>query len=239
MLNFVICDDEKLMVNRLAFLFEKSFLNNDFDAKIAFKTTDPDELLTYISSNIVNVVILDIEFNGSKETGLDLASKIRTINKDCYIIFITSHFEHLAKAYHYKTFDYLFKNAITVDSITDTLTRLFDDIYTSTNNFYGIDKSGTYIDLNDVHFIEKQHMKLIYHCSSDKYEVYNSFIKIESDLPGNFMRCHKSYIANINNILSVKLSENKILFKNGSVCYIGPKYKTKFMEVFSNDAIVK
>lgn len=239
MLNFVISDDDVHMLDRLTLLFEKAFIRNDFDAKIVFKTTNYQDLLSYISQNKVNVVVLDIEFTGSDLNGLNIAERIRKVNKNCYLIFITSHFEYIMEAYKFKTFDYLIKSAITVDSISNTLTRLFDDACNNTNKFFKIDNKGTFIDLNDVQFIEKNGMKLIYHSSFENYETYNSFSKIEHRLPENFVRCHKSFIANVNNILSVKFSDNEILFKNNSVCYIGPKYKNMFMEVFKNDATVK
>lgn len=239
MLNFVICDDEINMLNKLCSLFAKNFLKNDFDAQIVFKTTDYKDALSFISNNEVNVVVLDIEFKGSKLNGLDIANEIRKINKNCYIIFTTSHFEYVMEAYKCKTFDYLIKNAITVDSLTDTLTRLFDDVSSSANKFLKIDNKGTFVDLNDIQFIEKNGMKLIYHTFQKDYETYNSFSRIADKLPDNFVRCHKSFIANVNNITNISFTDNSILFKNNSVCYIGPKYKNFLMEVISYDAVVK
>ena len=239
MLNFIICDDNIHMINKLSLLFEKAFVQNDFNAKIVLKTQNYKDVLSFISSNIVNVVILDIEFKNSSLNGLDIANEIRKINKDCYIIFITSHFEYLMKAYDYKTFAYLFKNSLSVESLSETLTRLFDDINGNTKKFLKIDNKGTFIDLNDIQFIEKCGMKLIYHTLHGRFDTYNSFSKIENTLPKSYARCHKSFIANMNNIVSVSLSANSIVFKNGELCYIGPKYKNSFMEVIDYDAICK
>ena len=239
MLNFIICDDDIHMIKKLSLLFEKAFIKNDFDAKIVLKTQNYKDVLSFMSSNIVNVVVLDIEFKNSKMNGLDIADEIRKINKDCYIIFITSHFEYLMEAYDYKTFAYLFKSSLSVDSLSDTLTRLFDDISGNTKKFLKIDNKGTFIDLNDLQFIEKSGMKLVYHTLHGCFDTYNSFSKIENNLPDSFMRCHKSFIANINNIVNISLSDNSIVFKNGDVCYIGPKYKNCFMEMIDYDAICK
>lgn len=237
MLNFVICDDSEHILNKLTLLFESAFSKGDFDAKIVFKSTDCNEVIKYISSNNVDVVVLDIQFNNADISGLDIAEQIRKLNKKCYIIFTTSHMEYIMQAYKFKTFDYLIKNTITVDLIVETLTRLFDDIYGTCTEYMKIDNKGTIIDANDIQFIEKDGMKLIYHTTFEKHEVYSSFSKIEGKLPENFVRCHKSFIANIKNISSVSLSENKITFKNKFVCYIGPKYKDSFMEVFKHDTI--
>lgn len=239
MLNFIICDDDPYVINKLSLLFEKAFVKNDFDAKIAFKTSNYEELLTFISSNLVNVVVLDIEFKNSKMNGLNIAEEIRKINKDCYIIFITSHFEYVMEAYDYKTFAYLFKNSLSVDTLSDTLNRLFDDISGSSTKFLRIDNKGDFLDLNDIQFIEKNGMKLIYHTSHGIVETYNSFSKIEGTLPDNFVRCHKSFIANVNNIVHIALVESTITFKNNEVCYIGPKYKNSLMEVINYDTVSK
>lgn len=239
MLNFIICDDEPNMINKLSLLFEKAFLKNDFDAKIVLKTSNYEELISFMSSNLVNVVVLDIEFKNSKVNGLQIAEEIRKINKDCYIIFITSHFEYVMKAYEYKTFAYLFKNAITVDTLLETLNRLFDDVSGTSSKFMKIDNKGSFVDLNDVQFIEKNGMKLIYHTSHEVIETYNSFSRIEDNLPENFVRCHKSFIANVNNIVHISLTDSTITFKNDEVCYIGPKYKNLLMEVIDYDTIIK
>lgn len=239
MLNFIICDDEAHMLDKLSLLFEKAFIKNDFDARIVLKTSKYKDILSYMASNVVNVVVLDIEFKNSKLNGLNIAEEIRKINKDCYIIFITSHFEYLMKAYDYKTFAYLFKNSLSIDTLSDTLARLFDDISSNSRKFLKIDHRGTFIDLNDVQFIEKNGMKLIYHTSHGNFETYNSFSKIECTLPENFVRCHKSFIANIDNIVNISLTNNSITFKNDNICFIGPKYKNVFMEVIDYVAVSK
>jgi len=239
MLNFIICDDDTHMVNKLSLLFEKAFIKNDFDAQIVLKTSNYKEIISYMTSNLVNVVVLDIEFKNSKINGLNIAEEIRKINKDCYIIFITSHFEYVMEAYDYKTFAYLFKNSLSVDTLSDTLNRLFDDVSGTSTKFLKIDSKGTFVDLNDVNFIEKNGMKLIYHTSHGLLETYNSFSKIEPSLPENFVRCHKSFIANVNNIVHISLVNSSITFKDDEVCYIGPKYKNLLMEVINYDTVSK
>ena len=100
-----------------------------------------------------------------------------------------------------------------------------------------IDNKGTFIELSEIHFIEKRGMKLIYHTTDEGFYTYASFAKIENLLPKNFVRCHKSFIANINNISSISLSDNSIVFNNNEICYIGPKYKNSFMEAIDYDTI--
>ena len=76
-------------------------------------------------------------------------------------------------------------------------------------------------------------MKLIFHTSARDYEIYSSFSKIKDSLPDNFVRCHKSFIANIDNITKVEPVNNIVHFNNSS-CDIGPKYKNDVLEVIKN-----
>ena len=68
MLNFIICDDDIHMINKLSLLFEKTFIKNDFEAKIVLKTQNYKDILSFMSSNIVNVVVLDIEFKSAQRS---------------------------------------------------------------------------------------------------------------------------------------------------------------------------
>ena len=185
--------------------------------------------------NIYHRIFLDIEFSGCKENGLDIAKKIRKINKNCYLIFVTSHFEYIVNAYKFKTFDYIFKSSIDIENISSTLKRLFDDIYDSDAKFLKINNKNTFIDLKDILFIEKAGVKIIYHTYQTDYVSYNSFNKLT--LPKNFIRCHKSFIVNIDNISNISYADNIIYLKNGSTCYIGPKYKNSLLEVIRYDSV--
>ena len=57
MLNFVICDDDIRMIEKLSSVIEKVLLNHDYDAKIVFKTTNYDKLLEYKSPDVRNMSI--------------------------------------------------------------------------------------------------------------------------------------------------------------------------------------
>lgn len=230
MLNFIICDDNLNILNKLSHMFESIFIENDLKAKIAFKTTNDSELLSYIKENPIDLLVLDIKLN-SKLDGLEIANQVRKKNKDCYIIFTTAHSEFVFLAYQYKTFDFLCK-PITKERLEETILRLFDDIQGSTSHkkFIRLDNKNTIIDENEVQYIKRDGMKVIFHTNSRDYEMYSSFTKLQNHLPNNFVRCHKSFIANVNNITKLEPSSNLIYFKNDNTCDIGPKYKDDFMK---------
>ena len=240
MLNFVICDDNKSTLDRLSKLLESLFIKHHIDAEVSGTFSGPDNLLEFFKSNNVNVLFLDIDLK-SDISGIDLANEIRKVNKDVYIIFTSAHLEYILVAYQCKTFDFIPK-PLTAERVEETILRLMDDINGNIkkNSFIRIDNKNTIINEDNINFIKKDGMTLVFYTNTRTYETYSSFNKISAELPSNFVRCHKSYIANINNITDVKMSDNTVSFQddNGNAkCFIGPKYKNNFMEVLKNDGI--
>ena len=237
MLNFVICDDNQNMLNKLNKMFDSIFISNNIDAAVTFQSTNPDEVLDFAASHTVDVFILDIQLKSSM-SGLDLAQKIRQSNKDCYIIFTTGHLEYSLLAYKLKTFDYIAK-PITIERLEETVLRLVDDINGQPKKYIKIDNKNTLVDESEILYIKREGMKLIYHTVAKNYEAYSSFAKMEPLLPDNFLRCHKSFVVNVNKIVHVEPVSNVIYFNDDSTCEIGPKYKKEILEVLNNYGNVK
>ncbi len=236
MLNFVIIDDDKQMVNDLSYMLETIFVKHDFNAKVGCKTSKVDKLMSYVDSNNIDVLLLDIDLK-SKLTGLEIAEKVRKTNKDCYFIFVTAHLEFGLVAYKHKTFDYISK-PVTIERLEECVVRLFDDISGISKKFIRIDNKNTIIAEHEIEYIRREGMKLVFHTDSRDYEVYSSFAKIQDSLPDNFIRCHKSFIANIHNVTKVEPLDNTVYF-NSAFCDIGPKYKSNFLEVINNYGNIK
>lgn len=232
MLNFGLCDDSQSAITRLSRMLNSIIIQNNLDGQIVFSAQNPTDLLKYIKENSVHVVILDIDLN-NEMSGLKLAEAIRKYNKNIYIIFITGHLEFGLVAYKYKTFDYIAK-PLTLERLQETILRLFDDVSNNNPKYIRLNHNKTIIPENSVNFIQKDGMRLVFTTDTRKYEVYNSFNKIEAILPKQFVRCHKSYIVNLDKIDNINISTNTISFDNNEKCYIGPKYKKNFMEVFNN-----
>lgn len=229
MLNFALCDDNESILTRLSKMLESLFIKYNFDCKVTFTSVDPHSFLAFVINNPVDVVFLDIDLKSSIN-GLALAESIRKHNKNIYIIFTTAHLEYGLMAYRYKTFDYLPK-PVSVERLEVTISRLLEDITDTPCKYLKLANSNTFLTYESIYFIKKDGMKLIFQTNKKTYSSYDSFINILPNLPANFVRCHKSFIVNINNIQDVV--NDKIMFCNNLVCYIGPKYKDNFEEVLN------
>lgn len=237
MLNFVVCDDNVVILSKISKLLETIFIKHSFDANIALQETNGSKVIDFIKANHVDVLLLDINLKG-EVSGLNIAEELRKTNKNAYIIFTTGHLEYVIMAYKFKTFDYLPK-PITLERLEETIVRLFSDIENEGHRKYiKIGNSPTIVCESDIQYIRRDGMKLVYHTEAREYETYSSFSKIQDVLPDNFVRCHKSYIVNVHNITNIEPSTNTISFGNNNQCLIGPKYKNNFMEVLDNYGIL-
>ena len=142
MLNFVICDDNINLLDRLEKMLEAIFSKNNYDASVVFKSDNADDILNYIDNNVTDVLMLDINLKCNK-SGLELAEEIRKRKKNSYIIFTTGHLEYAMVAYKYKTFDYLPK-PIVYDRLEDTMARLFEDANELSKTYIKIDTKNIY-----------------------------------------------------------------------------------------------
>lgn len=233
MLNFVICDDNLKIVQRLTEMLNNIFMKNNYEASVALTTDSADEVLDYVKFNKADVILLDINLKSDK-TGLEIAEEIRNQNKNIYLIFLTGHLEYALVAYKYKTFDYIAK-PITQERLELTVNRLFDDIYSKPKKYIRLDNKNTIIDEAEVNYIKRDGMKLVFNTNCRNYEIYSSFNKVQDKLPENFIRCHKSYIINMDRISNVEPIRNRVFFNDNNFCDIGPKYKNDFMEVMKKN----
>lgn len=232
MLNFIICDDNLILLDKLNKMLETIFSKNNYDASVVFKSDNADDILNYVEHNTVDVLMLDINLRSNK-SGLELAKEVRKKKKNPYIIFTTGHLEYAMVAYKYKTFDYLPK-PIAYERLEDTIKRLFEDANELSKTYIKLDNKNTIVDESEVQYIKRDGMKLVFHTSSRDYDTYSSFNKFQEKLPRTYVRCHKSFIANLSQIKDVEPVSGTITFSDGNTCDIGPKYKREFMEVLKN-----
>ena len=164
MIKFALCDDNPQLVSKLQEMLEKIFLKHDFDASVVFSSCDASSLLSFLNTNDVDVLFLDIDLNSSLN-GIQLAKEIRKKNKSVYIVFATGHFEYIVSAFECKTFDFLQK-PFSMSKLENTIVRLYDDINNNSANFIKLNSRNTLINQNSINYIQKNGMKTIFNVVS-------------------------------------------------------------------------
>lgn len=235
MLRFAICDDDINARTKYTNFLNTIFENNDIDAKVVFDSDNPNSFYKYISSNPTDVIFLDIDLK-TTISGLELAKKIREINKSVYIVFITGHLEYVLMSFKVTTFDYLVK-PISLKKLEECILRLNAHISSPSTNHIKF-KSGTATHLlnkNQILYVEKNKSKSCIYTENGMIEISSTLEDIAKILPKDFKRSHKSYIVNTNKISSINSIKNEIHLEDSFKCYLGKKYKKDFLEGLNSE----
>lgn len=219
MIKIAICDDDTHTLNSLHKLLEHASLTIDFDVKITCVTSNQQTIYNLIKEHAIDVLFLDINFNSLGKNGIDFALELRKINKIFKLIFITGHFEYAMLSFSCKTFDYILK-PFDINKATQILTRLKDEFFYDNSTFIKLNKDYT-VRTKDIFFIERNKSKTTIYTKDSVYESCYSLNAIKDELPESFLRIHRSYIVNPDEIIKINKNDKTIYFNNGLNCPLG------------------
>ena len=105
MLKLALCDDDAKVIEQLEKYFDK-LQDSSIDYDVFFSA---DELYKYMNKEKVryDAYILDIEMSGM--SGIELAKKIRELEQNSLIVFLTSYSKYVFEVFEVVTFDFLVK----------------------------------------------------------------------------------------------------------------------------------
>lgn len=227
MIPISILEDDARQRSKLTDIIDKYLMINNIDSQIVLSTDNPKKLIEFIERHIetYEIIFLDIEISGSSLNGIDIAEQIRSINTKSKIIFISSHDELGLEIFNknIEAFDFIVKNdynslqervifvlkKLLVEQIPETKTK--DIIKLNFND------EVRFISVQDIQFfctIPGSPHKLEAHPSNSQFQFYDKLKKLVL-LNENFFQCHKAYIVNIKNIMSIDKKNRTIVLSNG------------------------
>lgn len=101
-MNIISVDDEEITVEYMERLLKQMEPKADFTG-----FTEPEEAFTYLSQNVVDVALLDIEMG--EYNGIELAKKCKEICPEVNIIFVTGYSQYTMEAFRLRASGYLMK----------------------------------------------------------------------------------------------------------------------------------
>ena len=94
MVNFIVCEDNKIILQKNVDIINKTMFNTNLDYRIYQFTSNTKDLQNIIKNNIdEKIYILDIELDNI--SGIDIARQIREKDNKSIIIISTTYVEYL------------------------------------------------------------------------------------------------------------------------------------------------
>lgn len=224
-MNIAICDDELPTLKAIAKITEAAIISNKLDAEVALATQDQEAVYERIKNHEIDVLFLDVDFNNGGINGIEFGLKLRKINKDFKLIFMTGHFEYMMLSFQCKTFDYIMK-PVDNNKITAVIKRLMTDLSETELGLFKVNKDYM-VRTKDILFIERNKSKATIYTKDATYETCSSLNNLEHELPNNFVRVHRSYIVNTEQISKISRESKSIYFDENLCCPLG-QFNNKF-----------
>lgn len=228
-LNVLIIDDEQLILDNLRFIL-KQFR----EINIVFESTDAFAALEYIQ-NSADIDLIFVDISMPILNGLDFAERVFNSNPNIKIVFVTAYEKYAVDSFGVNTIDYVLKppTASRIQKILDKIRKMHegeqkDKSLNSTlepdanvaklvgmkNNRYFV------IDPDNAYYIKASDRELIVYTIDQEYRLKHNISFWESRLKGRgWIRCHRSFLININHIKSISPMFNSTY----NVCFEGRK----------------
>ena len=214
-MKILIVDDEDLARARL-----KRMLGT-LQIKKIDEASNADEAIEIVKKSKYDVVFLDI--NMPQVSGLELGYELKYLDENIKIIFQTAYEEHALKAFDIGAIDYLVK-PYSLEQVKEAIARVQKIVEDAKSDDLRIlSKTGeSYLLLKpeDIYYVKADLSEVMIR-SEKGFSYYAQKISdLEEKLkPYNFVRVHRSYLVNINEIKEIQTIEQSKLrfsFKNCS-----------------------
>jgi len=225
MIKLGICDDDEKILNLLCKMIEEQY-----GEQLRVQTwSSPEDLLFYCEEEggvPLDIVLIDIVLK--RESGVELAKKLQQLSRRVKIIFITGFIEFAADIFEIEPV-YLLKKPVSVIKLVEAIDRAIDKIHLEESQMITLQSKGVVfrIAVGSIFYVESRERKLLIHQDvGDPIVVYMKMDELEEKLGPThlFLRCHHSYLINMECIRSFTTHE-VIMLDDTTIPVSRPKSK--------------
>lgn len=211
MLGIGICDDEQEARFTLRCAVERHLERADIPYVI-YEFSSGEGLLDWMEKHMdqMDLLFLDIEMRGI--SGMEAAAKIREKDQRLSLVFLTGYMDYVFDGYTVGALDYLTKPLDTrrLESVLSRVQALLHKREPETCTVQNTD--GLFrIPFNRILYFMSDRRQVILVTKERRIPFYSKLDDVERQLDHGFVRLHRRYLANVNNIESMV----------GDVVYIG------------------
>lgn len=207
MISVLLCDDDVRFLEKLKAATEAFFAARGLPAKI-MGFSDAGEIGAE-TLNTCDIALLDIDYGGQTDNGMDLARRLRKARKDAVIVFVTNYVEYAPEGYEVQAFRYLMKNEIDrklQGCLGSALAHLRREspVVCFTSGGERIP-----VKLEELVYAESLGHTVLVHLRGGRLlSIYSSLAAVEDELSQRgFLRIQKSYLVNMAHLRYLKCSE--------------------------------
>lgn len=219
----IAIDDEPLALKQIADYIKKT----PFLVLVA-SCHSANEAMEIMEDQAIDILFVDINM-----PGLNGMEFVKSLTGNHQVVFTTAYSEYAVESYKVDAADYLLKPISYSDflkSANKVKAKLDAGVHESnkeTNDHFFVKADGKHVRIafDQISFIESLSEYVKIHLDSGETVISLMRLKnLEASLPSSqFMRVHRSYIINLNEIKAVEKA--RVLLNNNSYISVGEQYK--------------
>ena len=231
MARILICDNEEEYKEILAKKISKAVSKNLKTQYIIDSCSSLDELKEKLETGKVDIVFLDIMINS--KSSVDWLIENKSLSDTAQFIIITAFPVESYKISETDSCYFLIKQKMTDELLLNAIKKATQNIIDNENNLKTV-KSGNSvlkINLKKVTYVESFNNNIVIHTvTGNDYNVYSSLKSFSKDLLPSFLRCHRSFMVNMDYIVGYE--PYNFILKDESHVQISPRSFNKIINEY-------
>ncbi len=225
-MKIAICDDDAEIIEEIKKLITAWALARNVRDLAAEAFSSAEGLLLSIEDTAgFDAYLLDLEL--PRMNGYSLAKEIRKTDRKVPIVFITNSDDYLLRGYELELCRYI-KKPLQKDVLFEALDRCREkhEEVLDTSFVVQLGQTAVKLDYRSVLYIMSEGHNVVYVFDGKpqlRQPIRTSFEQFARRFPPPFLRCHRGYIVNLQQVYSY--NANRILMTSGEEIPIGRLYK--------------
>ena len=229
MIKIAIVDDDDICAKTL----EKYLLRyqNDYHEKINIQRFQDGEDIAIGYKAEFDIILMDIEMQFMD--GMTTAKKIREMDEEVVIMFITNMPQYAMQGYEVEALDYVLK-PINYYAVSQRIERAISRMKKRTKKYLSVNYKGSVqkLDISELYYVEVQDHDLIYHTKNGSIMVRGTIREVAEKLENEaFFRCNKAFLINLEYVDGY---ENNDILIAGDRVQVSRAKRKEFMDLLNN-----
>ena len=216
----LVCDDDRQSLDAIHQKVKAIF--SKLNIQGVFNLYDTCEAVSAESLINCDIALLDVDFEGQTSNGIDLARKLRQVNKRAVILFITNFIEYAPEGYEVQAFRYILKRDL--DTVLGRYLMEAMELLSDAREFLRLEYRGELLELpfDSILYLEVLGHSVSIVTEGETFTLTASLSSFEQELENHgFLRVHKSFLVNMRHIKKFQCRE--LTLDNGTAIRVSEK----------------
>ncbi len=226
----VLCDDDPSVLEALQAQLQRLF--KKMNMRCVIRTFECPAAIPVEALEGCIMAFLDIDFENDECTGIDIARRLRQVNKEALLFFVTNYIDYAPAGFEVQAFRYILKRDR--EEVLERYLLQAMEILAEKQEFLRLRDQDTVTDvpLKEITWLEVMDHYVSIHTGTGSFVLNATLSNLEKELePHGFLRIHKSFLVNMSMIR--KFRSRECLMIDGTTLAVGeknyPQQKQKYL----------